>query len=390
MTLVELFSPEPAENLLAALCLKPERVVFLGSRRTMTDGQIRTLRDLLKRRIPEAALTFLRVEERDYAGAARAVADLQAQYPDCVFETNGGGDLLLAAMGGTGQRLAELDIPSQTLRMLKGEPPQGLRTGPLRPLAGIRVAEQARLFGGRLSGSSFAIGQRLPEGLEAEADALWQVYQQEPGIWTKQCTLLASLAARSGGGDTIRGAMKEKPDSRHIGLLREAGLVTDYREQGEQVTLRFRSGQVRRVLTRAGDLLELQVFLAARALPGRFTDGVMGARLDWDGDGRPGGTSNEIDGLLMHGAIPLFVSCKLGSAPKEALYELNSVARRFGGSYAAMALCSGVQTGPEAGRDYLRLRAKDMGIAWIGEVHRLGRGELGEALLHAAAARRTW
>ena len=32
MTIAELFSPEPAENLLAALCLSPARVIYLGFR----------------------------------------------------------------------------------------------------------------------------------------------------------------------------------------------------------------------------------------------------------------------------------------------------------------------------------------------------------------------
>ena len=35
MIVAELFSPEPAENLLAALCLLPERVIFL------VDGNIK-------------------------------------------------------------------------------------------------------------------------------------------------------------------------------------------------------------------------------------------------------------------------------------------------------------------------------------------------------------
>ena len=37
MVIAELFSTEVSENVLAALCLQPEKLIFLGSRSVMTD-----------------------------------------------------------------------------------------------------------------------------------------------------------------------------------------------------------------------------------------------------------------------------------------------------------------------------------------------------------------
>ena len=106
----------------------------------------------------------------------------------------------------------------------------------------------------------------------------------------------------------------------------------------------------------------------------------MGAKINWKGGEEKGGTMNEIDGLLMHGAVPVFVSCKIGSVPKEALYEVDSVAARFGGAYAVKALVCSRLSGSESARRAIRQRARDMGILLIEGVDGLSREELARKL----------
>ena len=48
MTIVELFSGEMSDNLLSALCLRPEKVIFLGTQSLMTDGRVAALRAFFK------------------------------------------------------------------------------------------------------------------------------------------------------------------------------------------------------------------------------------------------------------------------------------------------------------------------------------------------------
>jgi hypothetical protein len=385
LIIAELFSAEPAENVLAALCLGPERVIYLGSRSLMTDGRIAATRAFFRARRPELRLSFLRVDDRDYSGAAAAIRDILEKYPDCAFEMTGGSDLLLAALGSAAAqkrlRLFELDVRRQSLHTLRGELP-ARKEGLIRPLRGIRAGEYIRLSGGELTESSYTLSGKLPEDLEKDVEDLWSVYVQDPGSWTKQCTLLAELTARSrSGGLTVSASMPEKCARRHIERLEKAGLISAYGEKGSIVTLTFRDQHVKRTLTRAGDLLELWVFLAARE--SGFTDAVMGAKIGWNGSDR-GGTSNEIDGLLMYGAVPLYVSCKLGAVPKEALYEVDTVASRFGGEYAVKALVCSRLGGPDATRETLRQRAGDMGILLIEDVDRLSRAELAARLRTAA------
>ncbi len=384
MTIVELFSAEPAENLLSSLCLRPERVIFLGSQSLMTDGRIAALRDFFKGKPGAPALRFLRVRDRDYAGAGNAIRDILREEPEACFEMTGGSDLLLAALGSAAAEkkltLFELDVRQQRLQFLQGASP-ALKPGPIRPLRGITVSESIRLRGGSLTESSYTLSGRLPEGLEEDVEDLWQVYRAAPQIWTRQCSLLATLTAKSGGGLTVSGPMSEKCERSHIDALLEKGLISNHRERGNTVTLTFRNAHVKRTLTRAGDLLELWVFLAAGE--SGFTDAVMGAKIGWNGNDR-GGTSNEIDGLLMYGAVPVYVSCKLGAVPKEALYEVDAVASRFGGEYAVKALACSRLGGSDAARETLRRRARDMGILLIEGVDRLSRKELAGRLRAAA------
>ena len=384
MVIAELFSAEVSENVLAALCLQPEKLIYLGSRSVMTDERISALRAFFKGRKAAPQLTFLRVADRDYAGAGAALRDILARYPDCRFEMTGGSDLLLAALGAAAAErpltLFEIDVRKQSLSLLRGKTPE-LKPGLFRPLRGVTVGEYLRLWGGKLAESSYIMSAKLPGRLEQDVADLWQVYIQAPQIWTKQCTILANLCARSrSGGLTVSAQTAEKCARSHIDRLLKARLISDYSEKGGAVTLTFRDEHVKRTLTRAGDLLELQVFLAARGEPGFFTDAVMGAKIDWRSGGSRGGTMNEIDGLLMHGAVPVFVSCKLGNVPKEALYEVDSVAARFGGAYAAKALVCSRLSGSESARKAIRQRARDMGILLIEGVDRLSRRELGRRL----------
>ena len=55
--------------------------------------------------------------------------------------------------------------------------------------------------------------------------------------------------------------------------------------------------------------------------------------------------------------LPIFISCKIGSVDQMALYELETVANRFGGKYAKKVLA----TAQPLSQGHMR-RAEEMGI----------------------------
>ena len=82
--------------------------------------------------------------------------------------------------------------------------------------------------------------------------------------------------------------------------------------------------------------------------------------IDWDGVIEAGGNRdvlNEIDVMSIRNNRPTFISCKIGNVDQMALYELETVANRFGGKYAKKVLA----TAQELSATHMR-RAEEMGI----------------------------
>ena len=153
------------------------------------------------------------------------------------------------------------------------------------------------------------------------------------------------------------------------------------RREENTFSLEFKNPQIRRVLTKAGTILELITYVAACRVETKsgdlcYTDAMTGVFIDWDGvvheeDDPQVDTQNEIDVILMKGLVPVFVSCKNGAVEEEELYKLNTVTERFGGKYAKKVLL-GTSLG-RGGRSkrYLLERAEDMGIKVIEGVHEM-------------------
>lgn len=112
-------------------------------------------------------------------------------------------------------------------------------------------------------------------------------------------------------------------------------------------------------------------------------DALNGVVIDWDGelhDEPAFETKNEIDVLLMHDIVPVFISCKNGIVTSDELYKLNTVAERFGGPFAKKILVTtAIDLIGESGL-YIRQRAKDMNIRLIDNVQEINDNELAKTL----------
>ena len=106
---------------------------------------------------------------------------------------------------------------------------------------------------------------------------------------------------------------------------------------------------------------------------------MSGITIDWDGviSRDVPNTENEIDIILMHGVIPVFISCKNGQADVNELYKLNTVAQTFGGQYSRKVLIAGSSLVLSKA---VKRRAADMGVGIISSVHNLSDEVLSERL----------
>ena len=163
--------------------------------------------------------------------------------------------------------------------------------------------------------------------------------------------------AFSAAGSGIR---RESDLNRFVDAFEKCGIVKNVKRTNDRYSFSFKNDMVKGCLLDPGTILELYTYREERA---RSKDCRVGVHLDWDGVVQSRGMDvlNEIDVLCIDGNIPTFISCKGGKMTAQttlnALYELETVTRRFGGRYAKKILV----TARPIGRTYME-RAEELGI----------------------------
>ena len=179
---------------------------------------------------------------------------------------------------------------------------------------------------------------------------------EEGRVYRKESTVLKALADSSNKLKSAHKFYQIMED------LARAGAILDLKHSEGKYQFRFKNKAIKGYLWDGGSILELYTYLQEK---GRSDECRVGVHLDWDGvlEGPAGiDVLNEIDVLSLRGYIPSFISCKSGKlSPQQclhALYELDTVAHRFGGKYAKKRLVVTAEI-----NEVYQERALEMGIA---------------------------
>ena len=268
----------------------------------------------------------------------------------------------------------------------------------------ISIQENIRIYGGDI-----VFEDQKPGGtyewdcdkyFRADVNKMWEICKEDIRLWNTQLGVLAAAEryrdewqapmTTVASVDKITAYLSQKKSKfifakSFLAKLQKAGLITDYYCDERNLTVSYKNEQVKRCLVKAGQVLEMKIYLAALDAceqDGSYTyyDVLNGVNIDWDGDIHTDDevydTQNEIDVIMMKGMIPVFVSCKNGTVDISELYKLDSVAEAFGGRYAKKVL---VTTSLETMTDfegYFRQRAKDMNIRIVDNVQYMSEAEL--------------
>jgi len=159
---------------------------------------------------------------------------------------------------------------------------------------------------------------------------------EEGRVYRRESTVLKALADSSNKLKSAHKFYQIMED------LARTGAILDLKHSEGKYQFRFKNKAIKGYLWDGGSILELYTYLQEK---GRSDECRVGVHLDWDGvlEGPAGiDVLNEIDVLSLQGYIPSFISCKSGKlSPQQclhALYELDTVAHRFGGKYAKKRL----------------------------------------------------
>lgn len=357
MTIVEFFDNEAIDNAMGTVLLRPERTVFLyvGEK---NDAFFEALGKILKTRKIKTKIIAEEIDMSSIETAQKKIKDVAERFPDCDFDIAGGNDVILVAMGQTAK---EFSLPMHTVNVQKAQVLSVNSDKKYKTFdATYSVGELISLYGGKI-GNDSAVKETYTweKNAESERDieAVWSICARDTGMWN------AAIGAFNGYKSDKRNALAILWNK-----LKTEGLV---KKDGGQV--RYKNELVRYLLAKQGTALEMYTFACAKSAE-FFDDGKSGVVIDWKGKRE---VENEIDVLLVKGAIGYFVSCKNGMVDSDELYKLDTVARRFGGKYAKKIL---VISKFEPDMSFMR-RAEEMKIKVIKNVKYLKKGDFAKKLI---------
>lgn len=403
MTYIEFFDTSAPENICACLTQAPERVIFIGDSTRLMNKHIARYSGIFQDRGLNIDFSCRSVSKNDLHAATALLTELVETYDDCVFDVTGGSELLLVALGIVFARFPEKNIQIHMFNLRNNMIYDCDKDGEtvFREIPALTVDENIRIFGGDVIYGDVEGGDTYDWDLSADfvrdAENIWRVCSCAPQLWNVQISMLAmvdALGIHSDDGLTVSASMAEvwdkmnlthEPSSQIVDCLLSMGLLTRY-DTGDQLTVSYKNMQVKRCLTKAGQALELKIYIAALLAKENgehvYSDALTGVVIDWDGSFHDGDledsydTKNEIDVLLMHNLVPVFISCKNGAVDMDELYKLNTVATRFGGKYAKKVLVATSIPEDTPAAKYLRQRADDMNIHILERVHEMDDAEL--------------
>lgn len=399
MTAIEFYDRTPMENVISALTVVPDKIVFIGENSQMKNFH-QIYRRFLENRHLQIEVEYKGINRHDIMGIAQTLSAIVEQEDECLIDLTGGDDLVLVAMGMVFQKYRDSkNIQMQRFNVLNGRVTDCDNDGN-QMYAGnptLSVAELVQLHGGAVRTGDitqdYTYAWDLSTGFVEDVELMWGLCRDNPGLWNICMTAIGKSSPKADGSLAVAASLPRLESylleiSANVDevfeLLRSLqryGLITDLCTDGQTLSYLCKDAQVKKCLEKAGTVLEMKVLITAQQVLEKdgtpyYTDAVNGVRIDWDGEfhGRYDtvkDTDNEIDVVLMKGLLPVFVSCKNGGVEDDELYKLDAVTDRFGGVYAKKVL---VATYLNKGQDslrYFRQRASDMGIKFVEGVHLL-------------------
>ena len=358
--LIKFLSMEPIENLVTAMHWRIDKIIFFGYEDYLAHRKKDTESFLKK---------YCRVGRVEFHTVSRTNLDniLKKIREQVIAEHEYGNSVFLDLTGGKGQVLAafgmvekELSLPMHLYWISEDRLIEYCHEKEKR-LSSIVQPQSVELDLNRyIEMRGGVINYRMhkeikeidDEETEEIVNSIWSLFLKYEESWSAisgflQRTLRTESLQITLDSHDVRDELKK---SRSLPPVLLEQFLTDGEKRGifldlslsrRDISFRFRSYTVRNILADAGSILELHVYQIFRA---QTPNCKVGVHLDWDGiiHNRSGkDVVNEIDVLVLHGLIPTFISCKIGTADKNALYELSAVAARFGGRFSKMMLVAG-------------------------------------------------
>lgn len=404
MVIVEFFSQSPIENMVSTLANRPEVVVFVGDLKKMKRYHPVFLKFLEATGNAATRLEYRGIRSRNLQEIVESLEEIVEEFPGCHFDITGGDPMSTAAVGIVCERHRDQGIELHQYNIRTGKVYDCDLNGKTASgdIPGMSVEQNIILHGGCVVSGEVRENGTLPwdftEEFLKDVETMWKICRTNVNQWNRQITMIDDMGRFDRSDDPLwvrvrTAELESYLSERRVPMdlkgvlekLERAGMLRGLEREGEYFSLGFKNDQVRRVLTKAGTILELVTCLAAKKAAQKdgklcYHDAMTGVFIDWDGvvheqDDQTVDTENEIDVILMRGLVPVFISCKNGAVGEDELYKLATVAERFGGDYVKKVLVGTTLGRGGRSKQYLLARAKDMGIQVLEGVHKMPEAE---------------
>lgn len=377
---IEFFVRDPIENLITCLNFKMDKVIYFGHSDLMTAERQKTTETVLKERCGVKQVEFHVLSQRNlYSVLERLTTVLQREKDhNCFFDLTGGEELIAVAAGMLAREyqfpLHLYDVESGRLHMLNKREVPAIEDLVEQRKVQLTLDDIIGFRGGRISYKHQKMSKSNLDDVKFRADveSMWEIAKDVPAKWNDMSAVLKDCTkyeqdrlSVSVGMNKLKSMVQKHNDLasvqefiHYMQMLKDRGILEQLQVTGDLIQYRYPSETMRECLLDAGCLLELRTYYN-RKDTGVYSDCRVGVHIDWDGvfEGDGQDVENEIDVMLLEGNVPVFISCKNGKVDQMALYELHTVAMRFGGKYVRKELVAG--RGISEG--YLR-RAQEMSI----------------------------
>lgn len=381
----EFLGNEPIENVITCMHYKVDKAVFFGYSEAV-QSQKRPIKAFLRECCGVEQVVFHQLSSSDLQSVLKAmrveIENEIAQGNDFYFDITGGESLILVAFGILSKEYETpmhlYDIEKNKLIELDEGARKSISADVPRQNVELDLDSLIKLRGGTINYKLHKSAKKISDKDFAEdVDRIWEVAVKHIDCWNVFSGFLRKHMSSddnlniSKSAVSIINALKENGNNLKspaklneiLDDLADAGLILNLVHADGRYSFSYKNGDVADCLRDGGSILELYIFRREKK-DSHCTDCKVGVHLDWDGviEEQPGkDVLNEIDVLTLTGNVPTFISCKSGkmdgNQALHALYELETVTRKFGGRYArkVLVICSSLN-------EVYHTRAEEMGI----------------------------
>lgn len=383
-TNIEFLDTEQIENVITALHHKVDKTIFIGHADVSEEFKLKT-KSFLKDYCGVKAVEFKDVSKTDLDDILQkmreVVAGEKAAGNQVFFDITGGEGLILVAFG---MLAKEYNLPIHQYDVVSDEIHE-MNKQDVKPISAYKEMQKEKVVLDldtyiKMQGAVIS-SRQVPgvmdvsnENFMKKAELLWNVLCDYKEMWNKYSEVLGGTfhtktlyadaivdGSRIIDFTTFEEYLAAIEATESIHKLRITTVSKDDEPLKKRISFFYDSEDMKRCLTKAGNVLELHTYHKMKKDSVDCRQSIM---IDWDGvehKDRNKDVLNELDVIAIQGNVATFISCKGGKMDEgqalEPMYELSTVANRFGGKYARKVL-SLVHPVKETNIH----RAKEMGI----------------------------